>query len=78
LHGNPPTCWESERVIDHSLEIKADSKLVKQCLRRFKDEKQRTIEEGVGKLLVAGFISEGLYLDWLANPVLAFRHGNIR
>ena len=52
--------------------------MVKQRLRRFDDEKQRAIEEGIGKLVAAGFISEVLHPDWLANPILASRHGSTR
>jgi hypothetical protein len=41
--------------MDHSLKIKACSKVVKQRLRRFDDEKRRAIEEGIGKLVATGF-----------------------
>ena len=69
---------DPERVANHSLKIKAGSKVVKQRLRRFNDEKRRAIEEGVGKLIAVGFISEVLHPDWLANPILASRHGSTR
>jgi len=57
-------------VAEHSLEIRAGSKLVKQRLRRFDEEKRRIIGEEIHKLLAAGFIKEVHHPDWLANPVL--------
>lgn len=48
---------------EHSLRIKANSKLVKQRLRRFDDEKRRAIEEEVAKLLAVGFVMEVLHPD---------------
>jgi len=51
------------------LEIQASSKLVKQRLRHFDEEKRKTIGEEVHKFLMAGFIKEVPHLDWLANPV---------
>jgi len=57
-------------VTEHSLEIRAGSKPVKQCLCRFDDEKRKIIGEEVHKLLTARFIKEVHHPDWLANPVL--------
>ena len=57
-------------VAEHSLEIRASSKPVKQRLRRFNEEKRKIIGEEIQKLLTAGFIKEVHHLDWLANPVL--------
>ena len=57
-------------VAEHSLEIRAGSKPVKQRLRRFDEEKRKIIGEEVQKLLTAGFIKEVHHPDWLANPVL--------
>jgi hypothetical protein len=37
---------------------------------RFYEEKRWTIEEEIQNLLVAGFIKEVFYPEWLANPVL--------
>ena len=54
----------------HSLDVRAESKPVKQCLRRFAEEKRRAIGEEIHKLLVAGFIKEVFHLEWLANPIL--------
>jgi hypothetical protein len=45
-------------VTEHSLEIRAGSKLVKPCLHRFNEEKRKIIGEEVHKLLTAGFIKE--------------------
>ena len=56
-------------VTEHSLEIRAGSKPVKQHLHRF-DEKRKIIGEEVHKLLTAGFIKEVHHPNWLANPVL--------
>ena len=45
-------------VAEHSLDIQPNSKLVKQCLRRFDELKRRAIGEEV------------FHPEWLANPVL--------
>jgi hypothetical protein len=57
-------------VTEHALEIRASSKPVKQCLRRFNEEKRKVIGEEVHKLLKAGFIKEVHHPEWLANHVL--------
>ena len=57
-------------VIEDTLKIKPGSKLVKQRLRRFDEEKRRAIDEEIVKLLVAGFINKVYHLEWLANPIL--------
>jgi hypothetical protein len=57
-------------VTEHSLDIRAGSKLVKQRLRRFDEEKRRAIREEVHRLLAARFIKEVFHPEWLANPVL--------
>jgi len=57
-------------VAKHSLEIQAGSKLVKQRMCRFDEEKCKIIGEDVHKLLMAGFINKVLHPEWLANPVL--------
>jgi len=51
-------------VTEHSLEIRAGSKLVKQWLRRFDEDKRKIIGEDIHKLLTAGFIKEVHHLDW--------------
>ena len=53
---NPQTCRES-------LRIRADTKPIKQRLRRFDDERRRAIEEVIAKVLNAGFIREVLHPD---------------
>jgi hypothetical protein len=57
-------------VVEHTLEIRASSKLVKQRLRRFDEEKRKVIGEEIHKLLEAGFIKEVHHPEWLANHVL--------
>jgi len=44
-------------VAEHSLEIRADSKPVKQRLHRFNEEKHKIIGEEIHKLLMARFIN---------------------
>ena len=60
----------SREVAEHALDIRAGSRPVKQRLRRFDEEKRRTISEEVQKLLATGFIKEVSHPEWLANPVL--------
>jgi hypothetical protein len=57
-------------VAEHKLNIKPGSKPVKQCLRRFNDDKCKAIGEEILKLLSAGFIRKVYHPEWLANPVL--------
>jgi hypothetical protein len=57
-------------VAEHTLEIRAGSKPLKQRLHRFDEEKRKVIGEEVHKLLEAGFIKEVHHPEWLANPVL--------
>jgi hypothetical protein len=57
-------------VAEHSLDIRAGARPVKQHLRRFYEEKSRAIGEEVHKLMAAGFIKEVFHLEWLANPVV--------
>ena len=57
-------------VAEHTLKIHLGSKLVKQCLRRFNEEKRRAIGEEIAKLSAAGFIKEVYHPEWLSNPVL--------
>jgi hypothetical protein len=66
-------------VTEYSLEIRAGSKLVKQRLRRFDEEKRKIIGEEVHKLLTARFIKEVHHPDWLANPLLVTKkNGKMR
>jgi hypothetical protein len=60
-------------VAEHSLDIRAGARPVKQPLRRFDEEKRRAIGEEIHKLMAAGFIKEVFHPEWLANPVLVKR-----
>jgi hypothetical protein len=61
---------------EHSLHVRPDAKPVKQPLRRFAEEKRKAIGEEIARLLVAGFIMEVFYPDWLANLVLVLKKNN--
>jgi hypothetical protein len=62
-------------VAEHSLDIQAGARPVKQPLRRFDEEKRRAIGKENHKLMAAGFIKEVFHLEWLANPVLVRKKG---
>jgi hypothetical protein len=51
----------SRDVAEHSLDIRAGARPVKQPLRRFDEEKHRAIGEEIHKLMAAGFIKEVPY-----------------
>ena len=57
-------------IITHRLNVSPSFKPVKQKRRSFTTERQKAINEEVGKLLQAGAIREVEYLEWLANVVL--------
>ena len=57
-------------VAEHALCVVLGSKPAKQRLRRFDDERRRSIGEEIAKLLAAGLIKEVYHFDWLANLVL--------
>ena len=57
-------------IITHRLNVSPSFKLVKQKRRSFALERQKAINEEVGKLLRAGAIREVEYPEWLANVVL--------
>jgi hypothetical protein len=59
----------TEEVAEHSLDIRAGARPVKQPLRRFDEEKRRAIGEEIHKLPAAGIIKEVFHPEWLANPV---------
>jgi hypothetical protein len=67
LHANAKTfAWNPSDmpgiprdVAEHSLDIRAGARPVKQHPRRFDEEKHRAIGEEVHKLMAAGFIKEG-------------------
>jgi hypothetical protein len=57
-------------VTEHSLDIQAGSKPIRQRLHRFDEEKHRAIREEIHKLLAARFVKEVFHPQWLANPIL--------
>ena len=57
-------------VITHRLNVSPSFKPVKQKRRSFAPDRQKAINEEVGKLLQAGAIREVEYPEWLANVVL--------
>ena len=57
-------------LITHRLNVCPSFKSVKQKRRSFTPERQKSINEEVGKLLQAGAIREVEYPEWLANVVL--------
>jgi hypothetical protein len=57
-------------VAEHSLDIRAGARPMKQTMCRFDEGKRRAIGEEIHKLLAAGFIKEVFHPEWLANPVL--------
>ena len=57
-------------IITHKLSVSPSFKPVKQKRRSFAPERQKAINEEVGKLLQASAIREVECLEWLANVVL--------
>ena len=57
-------------VITHRLNVSPSFKPVKQKRRSFAPERQKAINEEVGKLLQENTIREVEYPEWLANVVL--------
>ena len=57
-------------VITHKLNVNPSFKPVKQKRRSFAPERQKVVNEEVGKLLKAQAIREVEYSEWLANVVL--------
>src|SRR3954463_12433362 len=62
-------------LAEYSLNIDPKCKPVKQPLRRFGDEKRRSIGKEIARLLKVGFIREVLHTRWVANPVLVPKKG---
>ncbi|XP_065011504.1 uncharacterized protein LOC135640723 [Musa acuminata AAA Group] len=62
------------KVAEHHLNIPPDARPVKQKPRRHAPDRQRAIQEEVGRLLAAGFIEEAKYPQWLSNVVLVKKH----
>ena len=57
-------------LIEHSLNVSATAKPIKQKLRRFAQDKNEAIRVEITRLLAANFIKEVYHPEWLANPVL--------
>ena len=57
-------------VITHRLNVNSSFKSVKQKRRSFAPERQKAVNEEVGKLLQAKVIREVEYPEWLANVLL--------
>jgi hypothetical protein len=64
-------------VVEHSFDIHTGSKPLRQHLRWFNEEKRRVIGEEVHKLLVGRFIKEVFHPEWLANPILVRKKGEM-
>ena len=60
----------SRELIEHSLNVRADAKPIRQKLRRFAQDRKEAIRAEVTRLLAAGFIKEVYHPEWVANPVL--------
>ena len=50
-------------VAEHSLDIRARARPVKQPLRRFYEEKRRAIGEEIHKLMAVGFIMKKSFIE---------------
>jgi hypothetical protein len=57
-------------LIEHKLHLNPKTKLVKQWLHHFAQDKKDVIKREIAMLLDASFIKEVYHLDLLANPVL--------
>jgi hypothetical protein len=64
-------------VVEHCLDIQAGSRPMKQHIRLFDEEKRRVIGDEVHKLLVTGLIKEVFHPEWLANPMLVKKEGEM-
>jgi hypothetical protein len=62
-------------VAEHSLDIRAGARPVKQPFHRFDEENRRAIGKEVHKLMAAGFIKEVFHPESLANPMLVNKKG---
>lgn len=60
-------------VIIHWLNINPQYRSIRQKRRSFAPERQRAIDEEVGKLIAAGHIQEARYPEWLANVVMVHK-----
>lgn len=60
----------NNEIIGHRLCVIPKAKKVQQKKRSFNKEKYAVIAEEVEQLLIAGFIREAHYPEWLSNMVL--------
>ena len=58
---------------EHKLHVRSDAKPVRQPLRHLSEEKRRVVGEEIARLLVAGFIMEVFFPEWMATPVLVLK-----
>ena len=63
----------SRQGAEHCLDILSGSKLVKQRLCCFDDERRKAIGEEIARLLAARFIKEVFHPEWIANLVLVLK-----
>ena len=59
-----------DNIIQHHLNVDPERKLVQQRRRVFAPERNKSIMDEVNKLLVANFIREVYYPEWLTNVVM--------
>ena len=57
-------------LIEHSLNVSATAKPIKQKVRRFVQDKKEVIRVEIIQLITTSFIKEVYHPEWLANPVL--------
>ena len=60
----------SADIISHRLNVRSESRPVRQKKRHIAPKRLRYLKEEVDKLLEAGFIKEVQYPEWLANVVM--------
>jgi hypothetical protein len=60
----------SREVAKHTLNIKPSSRLIKQGMRCFNQEKRQAMGEELSRLLASGFVMEVQHPYWIANLVL--------
>jgi hypothetical protein len=71
LHGAQQKCWVYPRKSSSTpLNIKPGSKLIKQGMRLFNQEKRQAMGEELSRLLATDFVKEVQHPDWIANPIL--------
>ncbi|KAI3510604.1 hypothetical protein L1887_17729 [Cichorium endivia] len=57
-------------VIEHNLNVKPRSSIIKQKKRGQAGERNMAINAEVSKLVAAGILRETIFPDWIANPVM--------